>query len=151
MDNKDKRMQSAILYLCSYPINSLMFEWTSSNKPTIHFLMDIKTSLWMLASQMSHTVHEHADWLYLNILLLIFNSIVKLIVSIFLMALQVQSEIKRKWRRWHMQRFLGTNTKFHQPSLASNGSTSHTQITMLTKCSPTTHRISAYMDDFSTI
>ncbi|TSO05371.1 Vasoactive intestinal polypeptide receptor [Bagarius yarrelli] len=63
----------------------------------------------------------------------------------------VQSEIKRKWRRWHMQRFLGTGTKYHQPSLASNGSTSHTQITMLTKCSPTTHRISNCMDDFSSI
>ncbi|KAG7319487.1 hypothetical protein KOW79_016630 [Hemibagrus wyckioides] len=64
---------------------------------------------------------------------------------------EVQSEIKRKWRRWHMQRFLGTNTKYHHPSLASNGSTSNTQITMLTKCSPTTHRVSSCMDEFSTI
>ncbi|XP_026998625.1 vasoactive intestinal polypeptide receptor isoform X2 [Tachysurus fulvidraco] len=64
---------------------------------------------------------------------------------------EVQSEIKRKWRRWHMQRFLGTKTKYHQPSLASNGSTSNTQITMLTKCSPTSHHVSSCMDEFSTI
>uniref|UniRef100_A0A8B9GQD7 Vasoactive intestinal peptide receptor 1a n=1 Tax=Astyanax mexicanus TaxID=7994 RepID=A0A8B9GQD7_ASTMX len=64
---------------------------------------------------------------------------------------EVQSEIKRKWRRWHMQRFLGAGTKYQQPCLASNGNHSSTQITMLTKCSPSTRRASACQDDFSNI
>ncbi|XP_017566845.1 vasoactive intestinal polypeptide receptor isoform X2 [Pygocentrus nattereri] len=64
---------------------------------------------------------------------------------------EVQSEIRRKWRRWHMQRFLGTGTKYQQPCLASNGNHSSTQITMLTKCSPSTRRASACQDDFATI
>uniref|UniRef100_A0A3B3H772 Vasoactive intestinal peptide receptor 1a n=1 Tax=Oryzias latipes TaxID=8090 RepID=A0A3B3H772_ORYLA len=54
----------------------------------------------------------------------------------------VQSEIKRKWRRWMLQRFLGTDAKYQQPSMGSNGNNSSTQITMLTKCSPTTRRAS---------
>ncbi|XP_062843808.1 vasoactive intestinal polypeptide receptor [Trichomycterus rosablanca] len=62
---------------------------------------------------------------------------------------EVQSEMKRKWRRWHMQRFLDSDTKYHQPSLASNGHTSNTQITVLTKCSPTTFRAFGGVDDFS--
>ncbi|KAI4874682.1 hypothetical protein NFI96_034612 [Prochilodus magdalenae] len=64
---------------------------------------------------------------------------------------EVQSEIKRKWRRWHTQRFLGAGTKYQQPCLASNGNHSSTQITMLTKCSPSTRRASACQDDFSSI
>ncbi|XP_076848838.1 vasoactive intestinal polypeptide receptor isoform X2 [Brachyhypopomus gauderio] len=62
---------------------------------------------------------------------------------------EVQSEIKRKWRRWNMQRFLDTDTRYQQPSLVSNGNA--TQITMLTKCSPGTHRPSGCPDNFSTI
>ncbi|MEQ2195940.1 Vasoactive intestinal polypeptide receptor, partial [Xenoophorus captivus] len=53
--------------------------------------------------------------------------------------LQVQSEVKRKWRRWMLQRFLGTD-KYQQPSIGSNGNNFSTQITLLTKCSPTTRR-----------
>ncbi|XP_028833593.1 vasoactive intestinal polypeptide receptor isoform X2 [Denticeps clupeoides] len=64
---------------------------------------------------------------------------------------EVQSEIKRKWRRWHLQRFLGNDTKYQQPSMASNGNNFSTQITMLTKCSPTTRRASACLDDLSAI
>uniref|UniRef100_A0A3Q3JR76 Vasoactive intestinal peptide receptor 1a n=1 Tax=Monopterus albus TaxID=43700 RepID=A0A3Q3JR76_MONAL len=56
---------------------------------------------------------------------------------------EVQSEIKRKWRRWMLQRFLGADTKYQQPSIGSNGINFSTQITMLTKCSPTTHRVSS--------
>uniref|UniRef100_A0A8C4NWW9 Vasoactive intestinal peptide receptor 1a n=1 Tax=Dicentrarchus labrax TaxID=13489 RepID=A0A8C4NWW9_DICLA len=52
---------------------------------------------------------------------------------------EVQAEIKRKWRRWMLQRFLGADTKYQQPS---NGNNFSTQITMLTKCSPTTRRAS---------
>ncbi|KAK1790145.1 hypothetical protein P4O66_014067, partial [Electrophorus voltai] len=62
---------------------------------------------------------------------------------------EVQSEIKRKWRRWHMQRFLDTDIRYQQPSLVSNGNA--TQITMLTKCSPSTQRASSCPDNFSTI
>uniref|UniRef100_A0A673H2Q7 Vasoactive intestinal polypeptide receptor-like n=1 Tax=Sinocyclocheilus rhinocerous TaxID=307959 RepID=A0A673H2Q7_9TELE len=64
---------------------------------------------------------------------------------------EVQSEIKRKWRRWHMQRFLGADTKYQQPSMASNGLNFSSQITMMTKCSPSTRRASACQDDFSTV
>lgn len=65
--------------------------------------------------------------------------------------LQVQSEIKRKWRRWMLQRFLGTDAKYQQPSMGSNGNNSSTQITMLTKCSPTTRRASIYQEHLSVI
>uniref|UniRef100_A0A8C1BEN2 Vasoactive intestinal peptide receptor 1a n=2 Tax=Cyprinus carpio TaxID=7962 RepID=A0A8C1BEN2_CYPCA len=64
---------------------------------------------------------------------------------------EVQSEIKRKWRRWHMQRFLGADTKYQQPSMASNGLNFSSQITMMTKCSPSTRRASSCQDDFSTV
>uniref|UniRef100_A0A3P9ISI2 Vasoactive intestinal peptide receptor 1a n=1 Tax=Oryzias latipes TaxID=8090 RepID=A0A3P9ISI2_ORYLA len=63
----------------------------------------------------------------------------------------VQSEIKRKWRRWMLQRFLGTDAKYQQPSMGSNGNNSSTQITMLTKCSPTTRRASIYQEHLSVI
>lgn len=65
--------------------------------------------------------------------------------------LQVQSEIKRKWRRWMLQRFLGTDTKYQQPSIGSNGNNFSTQITMFTKCSPSTRRASAFQEHLSAI
>uniref|UniRef100_A0A3Q3JDM0 Vasoactive intestinal peptide receptor 1a n=1 Tax=Monopterus albus TaxID=43700 RepID=A0A3Q3JDM0_MONAL len=64
---------------------------------------------------------------------------------------EVQSEIKRKWRRWMLQRFLGADTKYQQPSIGSNGINFSTQITMLTKCSPTTHRVSVCQEHLSAI
>ena len=64
---------------------------------------------------------------------------------------QVQSEIKRKWRRWMLQRFLGADTKYQQPSIGSNGNNFSTQITMLTKYSPTTRRASACQEHLSAI
>ncbi|KAL4635376.1 vasoactive intestinal polypeptide receptor-like [Arapaima gigas] len=42
---------------------------------------------------------------------------------------EVQAEIKRKWRRWRMQRFLGA-------SVGSNGHVFSAQISLLTRCSP---------------
>uniref|UniRef100_A0AAY4ASG1 Vasoactive intestinal polypeptide receptor 1 n=1 Tax=Denticeps clupeoides TaxID=299321 RepID=A0AAY4ASG1_9TELE len=48
---------------------------------------------------------------------------------------EVQSEIKRKWRRWHLERFLGSGTKYQQPSMGSNGN-NFTQISVLTRSSP---------------
>ncbi|XP_039900805.1 vasoactive intestinal polypeptide receptor-like [Simochromis diagramma] len=64
---------------------------------------------------------------------------------------EVQSEIKRKWRRWMLQRFLGADTKYQQPSMGSNGNNFSTQITMMTKCSPTTRRTSACQERLSSI
>ncbi|XP_037642391.1 vasoactive intestinal polypeptide receptor-like [Sebastes umbrosus] len=64
---------------------------------------------------------------------------------------EVQAEMKRKWRRWMLQRFLGTDTKYQQPSIGSNGNNFSTQITMLTKCSPTTRRASECQEHLSAI
>ncbi|XP_024862685.1 vasoactive intestinal polypeptide receptor-like isoform X2 [Kryptolebias marmoratus] len=64
---------------------------------------------------------------------------------------EVQSEVKRKWGRWMLQRFLGADTKYKQPSIGSNGNNFSTQITMLTKCSPTTRRASACHEHRSAI
>ncbi|XP_015249468.1 PREDICTED: vasoactive intestinal polypeptide receptor-like isoform X1 [Cyprinodon variegatus] len=64
---------------------------------------------------------------------------------------EVQSEVKRKWRRWMLQRFLGADTKYQQPSIGSNGNNFSTQITLLTKCSPTTRRASTCQEHLSAI
>ncbi|XP_063308813.1 vasoactive intestinal polypeptide receptor-like [Pelobates fuscus] len=64
---------------------------------------------------------------------------------------EVQGELKRKWRRWHMERFLGPDTKYHHPSLGSNGTNFSTQISMLTKCSPKTRRCSSFQAEFSLV
>ncbi|KAI3375277.1 hypothetical protein L3Q82_021776, partial [Scortum barcoo] len=64
---------------------------------------------------------------------------------------EVQAEIKRKWRRWMLQRFLGADTKYQQPSIGSNGNNFSTQITMLTKCSPTMRRASECQEHLSAI
>ncbi|KAM8727485.1 vasoactive intestinal polypeptide receptor-like [Acanthopagrus schlegelii] len=64
---------------------------------------------------------------------------------------EVQAEIKRKWRRWMLQRFLGADTKYQQPSIGSNGNNFSTQITMLTKCSPSTRRASECQEHLSAI
>ncbi|KAJ8011459.1 hypothetical protein DPEC_G00058430 [Dallia pectoralis] len=66
---------------------------------------------------------------------------------------EVQGEVMRKWGRWHMQRFLGReDTKYQQPhSLASNGNNFSTQISMMAKCSPSTHRASDSQEHFSAI
>ncbi|XP_028327777.1 vasoactive intestinal polypeptide receptor-like [Gouania willdenowi] len=63
---------------------------------------------------------------------------------------EVQAEIKRKWRRWMLQRFLGADTKYKHPSIGSNGN-NFTQISMLTKCSPTIHHTSSCQEHLSTI
>ncbi|XP_042366813.1 vasoactive intestinal polypeptide receptor 1b [Plectropomus leopardus] len=64
---------------------------------------------------------------------------------------EVQGEIKRKWRRWHLQRYMGSDTKYQHPSIGSSNNFS-TQITMLTRCSPKTRRASSSChDDLSSI
>ncbi|XP_060755892.1 vasoactive intestinal polypeptide receptor 1b [Neoarius graeffei] len=62
---------------------------------------------------------------------------------------EVQAEIKRKWRRWHQERFLGSGTKYQHPSMSSTGNNFSTQISMLTRCSPKTQRASTSHDDSS--
>uniref|UniRef100_A0A8C8RUC7 Vasoactive intestinal peptide receptor 1 n=1 Tax=Pelusios castaneus TaxID=367368 RepID=A0A8C8RUC7_9SAUR len=62
---------------------------------------------------------------------------------------EVQAELKRKWRRWHLERFLGSDMKYHHPSVGSNGTNFSTQISMLTKSSPKTRRCSSFQADFS--
>ncbi|KAM4688799.1 vasoactive intestinal polypeptide receptor-like [Discoglossus pictus] len=64
---------------------------------------------------------------------------------------EVQAELKRKWRRWHLERFLGTDMKYHHPSSGSNGTNFSTQISMLTKCSPKTRRCSSFQAEFSLV
>ncbi|XP_069067095.1 vasoactive intestinal polypeptide receptor 1 isoform X1 [Pleurodeles waltl] len=64
---------------------------------------------------------------------------------------EVQGELKRKWRRWHMERFLGSDLKYHNPSSGSSGTTFNTQISMLTKCSPKTRRCSGFQAEFSIV
>lgn len=65
--------------------------------------------------------------------------------------LQVQAEIKRKWRRWMLQRFLGADTKYQQPSIGSNGNNFSSQITVTTKCSPAVRRASECREHLSAI
>ncbi|XP_048474197.1 vasoactive intestinal polypeptide receptor [Rhincodon typus] len=60
---------------------------------------------------------------------------------------EVQSELKRKWRRWHVERYVGGNLKYHHPSMGSNGTNCATQVSMLTKCSPKT-RSSSFQADY---
>uniref|UniRef100_A0A3Q2PSR3 Vasoactive intestinal peptide receptor 1a n=1 Tax=Fundulus heteroclitus TaxID=8078 RepID=A0A3Q2PSR3_FUNHE len=64
---------------------------------------------------------------------------------------EVQSEVKRKWRRWMLQRFLGADNKYQQPSIGSNGNNFSTQITLLTKSSPTARRASGCDEHLSAI
>ncbi|XP_040287283.1 vasoactive intestinal polypeptide receptor-like isoform X1 [Bufo bufo] len=64
---------------------------------------------------------------------------------------EVQGELKRKWRRWHLERCPGKDTKYHHPSVGSNGTNFSTQISMLTKCSPKTRRCSSFQAEFSLV
>uniref|UniRef100_A0A674MC62 Vasoactive intestinal peptide receptor 1b n=1 Tax=Takifugu rubripes TaxID=31033 RepID=A0A674MC62_TAKRU len=64
---------------------------------------------------------------------------------------EVQGEIKRKWRRWHLQRYMSSDAKYQQPSIGSSNNFS-TQISMLPRCSPKTRRASSSChDDLSSI
>ncbi|XP_063159389.1 vasoactive intestinal polypeptide receptor 1 [Candoia aspera] len=64
---------------------------------------------------------------------------------------EVQAEMKRKWRRWHLERFLGSDMKYHHPSVGNCESNFSTQISMLATCSPKTHRCSSFQADLSLV
>ncbi|XP_078390498.1 vasoactive intestinal polypeptide receptor 1b [Cetorhinus maximus] len=69
---------------------------------------------------------------------LVFGSFQGFIVAVLYCFLngEVQSELKRKWRRWHIERYVGGDLKYQHASVGSNGTNCTTQISMLTKCSP---------------
>uniref|UniRef100_A0A7N8Y195 Vasoactive intestinal peptide receptor 1a n=1 Tax=Mastacembelus armatus TaxID=205130 RepID=A0A7N8Y195_9TELE len=94
-------------------------------------------------------IHAHVRMVF-DLILGSFQGFVVAVLYCFLNG-EVQSEIKRKWRRWMLQRFLVADTKYHQPSTGSNGNNFSTQITMLTKCSPATQRASACQEHLSVI
>uniref|UniRef100_A0A8C5WWJ7 Vasoactive intestinal peptide receptor 1 n=1 Tax=Laticauda laticaudata TaxID=8630 RepID=A0A8C5WWJ7_LATLA len=64
---------------------------------------------------------------------------------------EVQAEMKRKWCRWHLERFLGSDTKYHHPSVGSSGTNFPTQISMLATCSPKTQRSSTFQAEKSLV
>ncbi|XP_028933546.1 vasoactive intestinal polypeptide receptor 1 isoform X1 [Ornithorhynchus anatinus] len=64
---------------------------------------------------------------------------------------EVQAELKRKWRRWRLEHFLGSDPKYHQPSLASNGTNYSTQISMLAKSSPHAQRSASFQAELSLV
>ncbi|KAB1263898.1 Vasoactive intestinal polypeptide receptor 1 [Camelus dromedarius] len=64
---------------------------------------------------------------------------------------EVQAELRRKWRRWHLQGVLGWDPKYQQPSGGSNGATCSTQVSMLTRVSPGTRRSSSFQAEVSLV
>lgn len=64
---------------------------------------------------------------------------------------QVQAELRRKWRRWHLQGVLGSDPKYRHPSAGSNGATCSTQVSMLTRVSPGARRSSSFQAEVSLV
>ncbi|KAF5921750.1 hypothetical protein HPG69_012921 [Diceros bicornis minor] len=64
---------------------------------------------------------------------------------------EVQAELRRKWRRWHLQGVLGSDPKYHHPSGGSNGATCSTQVSMLTRVSPGARRSSSFQAEVSLV
>ncbi|XP_008332446.1 vasoactive intestinal polypeptide receptor-like isoform X1 [Cynoglossus semilaevis] len=87
-------------------------------------------------------IHPHIRMVF-DLILGSFQGFVVAVLYCFLNG-EVQIEIRRKWRRWMLQRFLGTDSKHQHPSTGSNGNNLSTHITMLTKSSPSMQRTSAY-------
>nr|XP_020728083.1 vasoactive intestinal polypeptide receptor 1 isoform X2 [Odocoileus virginianus texanus] len=64
---------------------------------------------------------------------------------------EVQAELRRKWRRWHLQGVLGWDPKYQHPSAGSNGATCSTQVSMLTRVSPGAGRSSSFQAEVSQV
>ncbi|KAI2663603.1 Pituitary adenylate cyclase-activating polypeptide type I receptor [Labeo rohita] len=59
----------------------------------------------------------------------------RLVFELGLGSFQVQSEIKRKWRSWTVNRYFAVDMKHRHPSLASSGVNGGTQLSILSKSS----------------
>lgn len=64
---------------------------------------------------------------------------------------EVQAELRRKWRRWNLQGILGLGPKYQHPSGGSNGATCNTQVSMLTRVSPSARRSSSFQAEDSLV
>uniref|UniRef100_A0A8C9CC60 Vasoactive intestinal peptide receptor 1 n=1 Tax=Phocoena sinus TaxID=42100 RepID=A0A8C9CC60_PHOSS len=64
---------------------------------------------------------------------------------------EVQAELRRKWRRWHLQGVLGWKPKYQHPSAGSSGATCSTQVSMLTRVSPGARRSSSFQAEVSLV
>ncbi|XP_006748022.1 vasoactive intestinal polypeptide receptor 1 isoform X1 [Leptonychotes weddellii] len=64
---------------------------------------------------------------------------------------EVQAELRRKWRRWHLKGILGSSLKYQHPSGGSSGATCSTQVSMLTRVSPGARRSSSFQAEVSLV
>ncbi|KAM6170554.1 vasoactive intestinal polypeptide receptor 1 [Rhynchocyon petersi] len=62
---------------------------------------------------------------------------------------EVQAELRRKWRCWRLQGVMGSNSKYQHSLGGSNGVTSSTQVSMLSRVSPGTRRSSSLQAEVS--
>uniref|UniRef100_A0A6Q2Z4H1 G-protein coupled receptors family 2 profile 2 domain-containing protein n=1 Tax=Esox lucius TaxID=8010 RepID=A0A6Q2Z4H1_ESOLU len=60
---------------------------------------------------------------------------------------EVQGEMKRKWRRWHLQHYMGSDVKYQNPFMGNSNVT--TQMSVLTRSSPKARRPSSCHDESS--
>lgn len=56
-------------------------------------------------------------------------------MTLLIFSLKVQSEVKRKWRSWTVNRYFAVDMKHRHPSLASSGVNGGTQLSILSKSS----------------
>ncbi|XP_063063538.1 vasoactive intestinal polypeptide receptor-like [Engraulis encrasicolus] len=96
-------------------------------------------------------IPDHIDTKLRLIFDLILGSFQGFVVAVLYCFLngEVQGEIKRKWRRWHMERFLGSASaaKYQQPPEGCSSGPTFTQISMLPRCSPKARRASSSCHD----
>ena len=64
---------------------------------------------------------------------------------------QVQAELRRKWRRWNLQGVLGCGPKYQYPPGGSSGATCSTQVSLLTRVSPSARRFSSFQAEDSLV
>ncbi|XP_039693350.1 vasoactive intestinal polypeptide receptor 1 isoform X1 [Pteropus medius] len=64
---------------------------------------------------------------------------------------EVQAELRRKWWRWNPQSFLGRGSEYQHPAGGSNGATCSTQVSLLTRVSPSTRRSSSFQAEDSLV